>query len=253
MADRFAGTEPYYADYRPAYPKTVVQDVVELFGLNGTGRVLDLGCGTGRLAVSFGPHAGDVVGMDPNPAMLDHARERAADAEVTNVTFVEGSDADIGQRNLGSLRLTTIGRAFHWMDREHTLTRLYGMTESGGGVVLFGDDEWLTRGTADWQDAAYEVVGSFVDDLPERTGPMAYEETWADVLRASPFSAVETRRYDIVREWSTVEVVGYVLSLSFCTPEAVGDIDAFEQKLRNRLGTGPFVQRATVETNLARR
>jgi SAM-dependent methyltransferase len=52
--------------------------------------VLDLGTGTGAIALALAPHAGRVVGRDISEGMLDQAR-RKADAEgLDNVEFGEG-------------------------------------------------------------------------------------------------------------------------------------------------------------------
>jgi hypothetical protein len=41
----FAGTAYYYARYRGPYPTALIADIVTHFGLDGAGRLLDLGCG----------------------------------------------------------------------------------------------------------------------------------------------------------------------------------------------------------------
>lgn len=46
----FAGKASYYARFRPGYPKVFFDEVVQRFHLDGSGRLLDLGCGTGQLA-----------------------------------------------------------------------------------------------------------------------------------------------------------------------------------------------------------
>jgi SAM-dependent methyltransferase len=53
-----------------------------------TDRVLDLGCGTGRLTIPIAGLGGEVVGMDFSPGMLDVARLRAVAGQVS-VQFVE--------------------------------------------------------------------------------------------------------------------------------------------------------------------
>lgn len=55
-------------------------------------RVLDLGCGTGDLAITIAGYASkgtEIVGLDFSESMLDKARHKAATAGV-EITFVEG-------------------------------------------------------------------------------------------------------------------------------------------------------------------
>lgn len=62
----FAGTAWHYARYRPGYPQAFVDDLVTGLSLDGTRRLLDLGCGTGQLTIPLAPHVAEAVGMDPS-------------------------------------------------------------------------------------------------------------------------------------------------------------------------------------------
>ena len=52
------------------------------------------------------------------------------------LVFRQGSSQDL-EPSLGPLRLVTIGRAFHWMDRAETARRLDVMLSPDGALVLF--------------------------------------------------------------------------------------------------------------------
>jgi len=246
----FTSAESHYAEYRPRYGDRPLDSLVGRFDLDESSRALDLGCGTGQIAVPLAARVGEVVGVDPNEAMLDGAREQARHAGVDTVEWVQGSDADIRGSlgdDLGPFDVTTIGRAFHWMDRGATLDRIRELTDPGGGVAIVGDTEWLTGGERAWQDEVYDCVASYLDDLPERTGPRteAYENPYDEVLADHGFADVETATFERPREWTADEVVGYVFSLSFCSPAAFGERRAdFESALRGRLDAlgGPFEQ-----------
>lgn len=54
-------------------------------------RVLDLGCGDGRLALGAAPLAMDVVGLDPDKALIESATQRARDAGLRNTRFQVGA------------------------------------------------------------------------------------------------------------------------------------------------------------------
>ena len=55
-------------------------------------RVLDFGCGVGRLAIPFARQAAEAVGVDIAPAMLDLCRENARAMGVANLQAVQGDD-----------------------------------------------------------------------------------------------------------------------------------------------------------------
>lgn len=134
------------------------------------------------------------------------------------------------------------------MKRPATLDRLLELTEPGGGVALIGDTEWLTGGRRAWQDEVYKLASEYLDDLPDRTGPQTepYENPYDEMLVDHGFADVDVTIFESVCEWAADEVVGYVFSLSFCSPATFGDEkDAFEADLRerlNELGGGPFEQ-----------
>ncbi|MFD1515315.1 class I SAM-dependent methyltransferase [Halomarina rubra] len=251
-SERFDSTERYYAAHRPGYGEQTVSYLRDRFELDANARVLDLGCGAGQLTLPLAAHAGTVVAMDPNEEMLRFGRQRAAAWDVENVEWVVGSDAEV-RAEMGPFRLTTMGRSFHWMDQERTLDRLRRATEPGGGVALVTDHEWLTKGRADWQAAVYDVVASFLDDLPQRVDPEAvtYDDPWSEKLATFGFTDVAEVSFAVEREWSVDGVVGYVLSLSFASPARFGDdVGAFKAALRDRLAEfdrETFTQRATVE------
>jgi ubiquinone/menaquinone biosynthesis C-methylase UbiE len=55
-----------------------------------TGRVLDVGCGTGDLVWRLAPKAQEVVGIELSPAMVDFANQELGRRGLPNVSFVLG-------------------------------------------------------------------------------------------------------------------------------------------------------------------
>ncbi|MFE3226182.1 class I SAM-dependent methyltransferase [Nocardia sp. NPDC059228] len=78
---------------RSRKPAENFDDLVERFHLDGTGRLLDLGCGTGQLAIPLAAHVAEAVGMDPETETLVEAARCARAAGVTNVIWEQGGSS----------------------------------------------------------------------------------------------------------------------------------------------------------------
>jgi ubiquinone/menaquinone biosynthesis C-methylase UbiE/DNA-binding transcriptional ArsR family regulator len=59
--------------------------------LNPTWVVADLGTGTGAMLPLLAPHVGEVIAVDPSPAMLRGAKARVQDGNLKNVTLRQGT------------------------------------------------------------------------------------------------------------------------------------------------------------------
>jgi ubiquinone/menaquinone biosynthesis C-methylase UbiE len=59
-------------------------------GLVRRKRVIDVGCGDGRMALGCAPHASEVVGVDPDPEAIRLARKKARQLGATNARFKVG-------------------------------------------------------------------------------------------------------------------------------------------------------------------
>ena len=90
---RFASTVAYYESARAPYGKAFFAAVGRDLGLDRSQLLLDVGTGPGLLAIGFAPDCREVVGVDPEPAMVEAARSAAARAGAA-VKFVEGRFED---------------------------------------------------------------------------------------------------------------------------------------------------------------
>lgn len=247
----FAGTAWHYARYRPGYPPAFIADVIHRFGLKGAGRLLDLGCGTGQLTVPLAAHVAEAVGVDPEPEMLAEAAQHAGDQAISNVRWVQGSSADL-PGGLGYFRVVTMGRSFHWMDREHLLTALDEMVDDDGGVVI-ANDSCLVGPTTPWQQAIEEVQRRFLPaDHPGTAAPSGTYQTHEELLATSAFRRVNRQVYEFLRPWSLEQVIGYLYSTSLPLARLLGDRrPEFERAVTSTLlgldPTGQFTEPVALE------
>ena len=94
-AERFSAAAASYDDDQDSTAYLACADlVVDHAAPDADDVVLDLGTGTGAIALALAPSAGRVVGRDISAGMLDEARSKAAEAGLDNVTFGEGRFRD---------------------------------------------------------------------------------------------------------------------------------------------------------------
>lgn len=231
---RFASTVELYRRYRPRYPRALIDEIAARLGLDGTGRLLDLGCGPAFLAIAFRPHVAQAIAMDPEPGMLEAARAEAAAADV-EITVVQGSSSTLGPE-LAPLRLCAMGRSFHWMERAATLAALDRLIEPHGAVVLLRSTSPDVPENA-WRALPQDVGDRFAPDPGHPRERTRGHHDHKPVLLASPFGRVETVRHRLAHKVSIAEVIGLTMSKSSSSPARLGPSrDAFEQQLANALG-----------------
>lgn len=237
----FSGTEDYYAWYRPDYPEALYEAIVSHFALGGSGRLLDLGTGTGHVALALQEHFESVDGVDMNDAMLAYARQDAAAGGIESVRWQESS-AESFESEAGRYRLVTIGNAIHWMDGPSVLTRCHEWTAEGGGIALLDmPGMWtpdMELGREPWIGALGDVVRRHLGER-RRAGSGYYERaerSHEELLSDSPFESISAGSTSEAVTWGLDEVVGYLYSTSFANKEVLGErVEAFEADLRSTL------------------
>ena len=70
----YAGSAPYYAVGRVSYPIALAEALAEQLGLDGSGRLLDVGCGPGSLTLLLAPWFEQATGVDADRDMLAEAK-----------------------------------------------------------------------------------------------------------------------------------------------------------------------------------
>jgi SAM-dependent methyltransferase len=132
----YRGSAAYYAQGRPPYSRALAATLAAEVGLDGSGRLLDVGCGPGMLTVALAGHVAEAIGLDPDAEMLAEGARRAAEAGIDNIRWVQALAEDLPTLDLGRFKLVTFGQSFHWTDRERVAEAVYDILEPGGALAL---------------------------------------------------------------------------------------------------------------------
>lgn len=133
FAREFAG---YYTTYRRGYPAAALDFVVDSLGVGPDDLIVDLGCGSGQLTIPLATRVRHVLGVDPEPDMLVHARAAARDRAVRAASWMLGAD---------SVAAMTVSNAIHLMNSARLFTNLRDVLRAGGriAVIANGTPVWL--------------------------------------------------------------------------------------------------------------
>jgi len=108
------------------------REVLDRLDLRGDERVLDAGCGTGRVTAALVERLprGEVVAVDGSPAMVEQARERLGDAADVRVADLVALTLD---RPVDAILSTA---TFHWIaDHDRLFAHLLAALVPGGRLV----------------------------------------------------------------------------------------------------------------------
>jgi SAM-dependent methyltransferase len=239
----YRGSAPYYAIGRPPYSRELVATLTDEVGLDGSGRLLDVGCGPGILTLELAPSFDDAIGLDPDADMLMEGARRARDAGIDNTRWVQAVAEAIPTLDLGPCRLVTFGQSYQWTDQVPVAEAVYELLEPGGALALVVN---TVEGRPEPEGPGFPPIPH--DELkalvvrylgPRRRAGQGYRpdtyERYADALRRTRFGAPRVvfapGRPDVVRDVDGV-LAGY-LSMSFAAPHLFGDrLGAFEADVR---------------------
>lgn len=236
----FEGAAEDYAQYRTKYPPALFAKLAEIFNLDGQGRLLDLGCGPGLIAIPFQNQFQEVVAIDPDPEMLKEAQRQAAVAGVKNITWIE-QGAELINPSLGVFQLVTIGRAFHWMERELVLERIYELLSDDGGLALINTNENPWESRLPWKQAAIAVVKKWLGEQ-RRTGQRGQgfrtpiDPPHEVLIAKSAFARQAVYEVSFEKSWTVSSYLGYLYTTAFALKIFFGDqAEAFAADLQTAL------------------
>jgi trans-aconitate methyltransferase len=241
----YAGSARYYAIGCVSYPTALAEALATALELDGSGRLLDVGCGPGNFTLLMGPWFEQATGVDADQDMLAEAERRAKEARIGNLQWHQLRAEEL-PAGLGRYRMISFAQSFHWMDQATVARTALSMLEPGGACVHIHatthrgvDSDAVLPHPQPPRLAIEELierylgsVGRWVEGLPPNDG-----EREAEVWRAA--GCYGPQRIEVpgrIVERTTDQIVASIFSLSTSSPHLFGERrQAFEADLRRLL------------------
>jgi ubiquinone/menaquinone biosynthesis C-methylase UbiE len=170
-----------YDRVRPTYPPELVD--IACAGLDSSSRVLEVGCGTGKLTRDLAQRRFTLDAVDPGEGMLAVARRAAPDATFHRARF---EDVELPEGTFDAVFSAT---AFHWVDPRIGWAKVARLLRPGGTFAL------LTH-TADTTGPMYDAFrASWREAVPD--GP-----EWAPRTIDEQLAGAEARRDNVSEVWA---------------------------------------------------
>lgn len=220
VPDRFKDNAAHYLGGRAAYSPRLIRRVAQTCKLDGTQRLLDLGCGPGQISLAFSTWIDAGVAIDPAPEMLSIASGLGLGI-APNIEYRLGSSYDLSSA-LGQFQIAVIGRAFHWMDRPDTLARLDRLIDPAGAVVLFATSHPDDPPTP-WFREYRALLEEYGQNDPARAQRQSDDwESHDSVLLKSPFASLERLSIVEMRRVAVESLLARAMSMSSLSRERLG-------------------------------
>jgi SAM-dependent methyltransferase len=197
----FGEVAELYDRHRPAYPDAVVDDLVELAGLEPGSLVLEVGAGTGKATAMFAARGIHVLGVEPSAEMAAVARRVCGAYDGVRIERGDFERWDPAGREFP---LVFAAQAWHWVEPDVGFAKAASVLKPGGLLAAFWNRAVWAR--AQLREAVLDAYQRAAPELLAETDPIhpgtmvpADDEAWRRAIGATEgLTAAEVRDY----QWS---------------------------------------------------
>jgi SAM-dependent methyltransferase len=171
---RFGRVADEYERVRPSYPAELVDEACTRAGLSRGSKVVEIGCGTGKLTRDLGERGLVVDAVEPDGDLIEVARRIVPEQ---SVRFHQARFEDV-ELPPGAFSAVFAATSFHWVDPSVGWSKVASLLVPGGVFALLSHTGGFLRNELDadisrvWVEVA-PATGDF--------NPVADETLWGGV------------------------------------------------------------------------
>ncbi len=201
----FGEVAELYDRHRPAYPDALIDDLVDLAGLEADALVLEVGAGTGKATAMFAARGMRVLAVEPSAEMAAVARRVCAAYPGVQIEQADFERWDPAGR---TFPLLFAAQAWHWVEPEVGFAKAASVLRPGGVLAAFWNRPvWAGAALREpvldaYRQAAPEILAE-TDPIHPAGVPPADDEDWRrGIAGASGLGGVDVRDYESTLTYS---------------------------------------------------
>ena len=201
LFDEIAAT---YDRVRPQYPEQLIDDVIRYSGISEEGRMLEIGCGTGKATELFAQRGFSIHCLEPGAAMIDILTRNCRAYQHVRVEKTSFEDWEVQE---GKFDLVVSAHAFHWLSPEIKFSKSARALNGTGSLAAFWNvrPEPLTE-VSRAINMVYRRIAPGLADLGKRKPCDSVIESRGDeFLSSRQFKKPVVKRYSWSAKYSSTE------------------------------------------------
>lgn len=183
-AEGFGKFALQYDKTRPSYPKSLIK----LLSENGVGNALDIGCGTGQVAILLKNAEWNVLAIEPDDRMAKIAHSKGIEIIVS--TFEQWVPTS------KSFDLITSGTSWHWINPDIGYDKAASLLKSGGQLAIF-------RNFYNYEHDVSDIIKKTIKEYAPQLLNECVSLGIGDYNRTDPIRKEFETRYDL---FSNIEI-----------------------------------------------
>jgi SAM-dependent methyltransferase len=241
LARTFDTAAELYDKARPGYPEALFDDLVGLAGIPEGGRVLEIGCGTGKATVPLARRGFRVLTLEPGANLATVARRNLARFPLAEVRTTRFEDWPVEP---GAFDLVVAATSFPWADPAVRYEKTAEALRPGGCAAVF----WHVGIKGPEGDRAEErvlplyrrITPEIADVPPPPTAGEVSFDFDPGFIDSGHFEPVAVRHYPVVHTYTSGQYLDLLRTFSnhIALPEAkrTALLDAIAALIDGELG-----------------
>jgi len=125
-----------YDQIRPGYPNTLIEDVIELSGIPQQGRILEIGCATGKATECFASRGYSIDCLEIGSGLAAVASSKFREMETVRIIV---SPFEQWESPENAYDLVIAATSFHWVDPAVAYHKSAAILNATGALAVFSN------------------------------------------------------------------------------------------------------------------